>query len=81
MADAMKYLAHGFKRSAGRVNTQIFNECPRKPTMNIIIHQYRVNIIELPLTALRAAAISFVTFEEDISNKDAQNTLISLQLI
>jgi hypothetical protein len=69
MVDAIKYLAHGLKRSAERVNTQIFNECPIKPRINIIIHQYRVNIIEVELTALRAAAaaISSVMFEEDIS--------------
>jgi hypothetical protein len=52
MADARRYLAHELKRSAGRVNRQMFNECPIKPRINIIIHQYRVNIIELQLIAL-----------------------------
>jgi len=49
IADTIKYLIHRFDQSVWRLNTLTFNECPIKPTINIIIHKYRVNIIDIYL--------------------------------
>ena len=54
VVDAMKYLAHGFVRRVGRVNTHRLNKYPIETTINIVIHQYRVNITDVVVIALSA---------------------------
>ncbi len=63
IADAIRYRIHGFDQ---RLNTMIFNVCPIKPTINIIIHQYRVNMIDIVFIAFNAIIEASVIFEEDI---------------
>ncbi len=66
IADAIRYRIHGFDQSVIRLNTIIFNLCPIKPTINIIIHQYRVNMIDIVVIAFNAIIEASVIFEEDI---------------